>query len=778
MNFPLTEVEKDQIIPLIDGDKYTNLISYNRYPIRFILLNSFKDLRDVIGLLIKEVGIFELSEIDIFKSNSDSWLTINSVINNIRNLDQRKSFIVPSISEFARFLTDDEFFSLFSSLMDIENTECHYQRRIYVPIVGISQRFMITFWNRYHRKSEFTPIWKVIGNTEKYTLYFVGLKLDFYPDFLTVILSNKDFLNLWKKENLSERIICTSEILNYYSNKMVSDELFNVIKIDNIRDYLSEIYRFRVPFAYNKQDERFWKHLLNETASRKTNNFFEFVEDYLNVKKLEEENVLSLWFKYNTEFSRWLIKNYFTCKLVNEDKYIDKVLSPINTYDNISILKSYYLSVFEEKPTLQLLEERRKVIKRFAEESSLDLSFIDEYLKNKIEELKPEDAVKYVTCTTLFEKEWVIRNINLIENLEDVYPELSYYLRDVNYLNLHPEQLWIKEYFREYRSSRLKNSPTEKLLNILNDKNANSSAFYKWYYSFSKVEDFLKEDFEKIWIDALSLEFLPFIVNLLTKKDFCVDFNVAVAKLPTTTEFNKLENVERISDLDDFIHSQLKYKYPENLIRELEIIKKIIDKISSFKDKFLIFSDHGFTSFANRVFQGRSLPKIKVSEGEDRYGILEEEISIVSDNEDFIIYKKEESGSNEKYLIASKYNSFSYFSSPETHGGATPEEVLIPIIYATKVPFVVISYEIELFNDILTLRNPILKFSVRPNPKTSIIVKHKNVELATFSSIEDVYELNLSRFKQGEYTFTFVIDDFKAEKRITIKGGSIERDIL
>ncbi len=779
MNPYPTEVNKKEFFPLIEEDRYTNLPSYNRYPIRFILLSSFKDLREIVKLLIKKADIFELTESNVFKNNSDSWLTVTSIINNIKNLDQKRSFIIPSISEFARFLANDEFLSLFSSFMDIENPEQYFYRRIYIPLVGINQKFMLTFWDRYHRRSEFIPIWKVIGNTEKYSLYFVNFNLESHPSFLTIISSSKDFLNLWKEEDLSERIICTSNILNYYSNKIVGDELFNIVRVDNIRDYLSEIYKFKVPFSYNVQEERFWKCLINEITNSKASNFFEFTEDYFNIKKLDEENILSLWFRYDTEFHRWLIKNYFDYKLAKRNTYINKVLSSTNTYDNIDILKNYYLKIFEEKPNPKLIEERRRVIKEFVRERSLDLSFIDEYLKNKIESLEPKEALHYITCTTLYEKEWTIKNIDIIKNLEELYPELNYYLRDISYSNLKTDQLWIKEYFKEYRTSRIKNSPTERLLNILNEKNASSSTFYKWYYSFGKVEDFLKEGFERIWIDALSLEFLPFIVNLLTAKGFYVDFNIAVAKLPTSTEFNKLEDVDRLSELDDFIHSQSIYKYPEDLIRELEIIEKIIKKIISLKDRFLIFSDHGFTSFANRKFQEGRLPLIKVSEREGRYGVLDGDISIFSDSdEDYIIYQREELEKNERYLIALRYDSFSYLSSPETHGGATPEETLVPIIYASKIPLEEVFYEVKLLNDVLTVRDPVLNFSVYPRPKTSIMVKSENKELAVFSSIEDIYKLNLSKLKPGEYILTFTIGNFKIDKNVIIKGGSIERDLL
>jgi len=44
---------------------------------------------------------------------------------------------------------------------------------------------------------------------------------------------------------------------------------------------------------------------------------------------------------------------------------------------------------------------------------------------------------------------------------------------------------------------------------------------------------------------------------------------------------------------------------------------------------------------------------------------------------DFFIYISEE---QKKYLIATKYKFFAEASVREIHGGATPEEVLVPVI--------------------------------------------------------------------------------------------------
>ena len=153
--------------------------------------------------------------------------------------------------------------------------------------------------------------------------------------------------------------------------------------------------------------------------------------------------------------------------------------------------------------------------------------------------------------------------------------------------------------------------------------------------------------------------------------------------MPSTTGFNTFEGVERISDLDDFIHNQYSYSYPDNLIREIDIIKSIVDKIIKTKESVLIFSDHGFTAFANTKFNGKKILGLKFAEREGRYAEITDKKNMLVEDEDFFVLLFRRGGRNILYLL--NINSSQKHLCRETHGGATPEEVLVPVIYASKV---------------------------------------------------------------------------------------------
>jgi hypothetical protein len=770
----------EDLINTINQEKRSVKPSHKRYPIRFLLLNNYKDLRYLINNL--QIEILSLSDLEVFKKDPDSWITKSEIINLLKNLNPGKDFIVLSISEFVRFLSDDEFYSIMSSFMEIENTKDNPNRRIYIPLVGITNKFINIFWEKYHRRQEIEAFWKIKSEEEKYNIYFVNFLDNVEVENYHIIKNSKEFLNIWKEElPKSSNILCISKTLNLYSDKIFSDEIFNIFKIKNFKEYLKLILNIHIPFEYDERDKTFWNKLLPKISKKRAFNFYEFVEDFINVKRVDPINFLNLWFK-NEDFGCWLLKNYIISKKEYENTYVLKVLNSVEGYEKEEILYKYYSIIFDEKiPKKELLEERRKTLINLLEEKkdwNLNFTKIDKFLEEKSKELPPDKFKIYLTGTTLYEKKWIIENIEKIENLTDLYPELAHYLNDVNYKNITPEQSWIVEYFKEYRFSRLKDTPNEKLLETLNEKNKNEESFYNWYYSFKKVDYYLKNDLKKFWIDALSLEFLPLIVRLLEEKGYNVDFDIAVSNLPTTTEFNKFEGIERIDDLDNFIHDRPTKTAFLKLIQEIEIVKKIIEKILIKDEKeFIIISDHGFTAFANKNIQKQKIPHFKVIESNVRYGILEKNIEL-NIKEDLITHKAD---NRSVYVIALKYTSFSYPSSLETHGGATPEEVLVPVIYAYKTTAedIEFPYEIEIINPEISIRNPILYFRIIPKPTLQIVVKYKGKSLQTFYVKEkNYYQIDLSDFNPGSYELIFLIGNHEKKEKIIIKGGIKEQELL
>jgi hypothetical protein len=777
----------DELLKIIESDKKTSSISHRRYPVRFILLNNYQDLISLIDKIPSNfnIEILQLTDLDIFKYYDDAWITVNDIIFMINELDPQKDYLILSVSEYCKFLSDDSFYSLLVSIMNIENSENNLERRIYIPLVGIKNRFEKIFFDKYPRRREIKPYWNLEGETKTNNLYFVNFIENVDLPNTLIIETSKDFLNIWKQDlNNYSNIVCTSKTLNLYSKDIISDNTFNVYKIKNYKEYLKHLLNINIPIEYKEEEKSNWEKLWELLQNKKFTNFYELTEELLNVKKIAVTNLLNLWFKHN-EFHSWLLKNYIINKDEYKETYALKVLKSLESYEIKDILTKYYVLIFDDiNPNNVILEERRKTLKNLLIEEKHNIepiiSEIDNLLLQKSKNLSPDKFIIYLTGTTAFEKAWIIQNYDKLENLKELYPELFYYLtKGVDITNLKLDQSWILEYFKEYRISRLKNQPTKPLLEILNEKNKDENTFFEWYSSFTKISNYkIEEGYDKFWIDALSLEFLPLIAGILEEKGYKIEAHIAVANLPTTTERNKFEGIERIDELDKFIHEKQDSNIYPKLIQEIEIIKKTIEKILLIgKEKFVILSDHGFNAFANKKFQAQKLPEFKVKESEIRYTILEKNTDLKV-KEDVVQYEADD----KKYVIALKYTSFSFPQSPEIHGGATPEEVLVPIIYASKqiakerkVP-----YMINITNKEINIRNPILIFNITPIPETEIIIKYKGeIFEPIYSEEEKCYKINLNKLKKaGVYELTFSIGDFEEKHKITIKGGMEEKELL
>ena len=127
----------DELKNSVQNDLKDFNISANRFPIRYIFLNSHEEMKEIIDLLIDNVTLIELSS---FLYSNDSWLTPDQVINEINKLTD-SSIIVP-LSEYIRFLNDEQFSKIFNALSEIENRNL----RLYIPLVGLWDRFEDLFW--------------------------------------------------------------------------------------------------------------------------------------------------------------------------------------------------------------------------------------------------------------------------------------------------------------------------------------------------------------------------------------------------------------------------------------------------------------------------------------------------------------------------------------------------------------------------------------------------------------------------------------------------------
>ncbi|MEW6528077.1 MAG: hypothetical protein AB1444_15580 [Spirochaetota bacterium] len=208
---------------------------YTRFPVRFIFLNDYSQIKALLDYYeTSNVIIKDLTrEIEIFQQNNDAWITINDILRiiNIIKSSGEISFAIILLSEIVRFYKDNEFYSLFQSLLEIENSSNENLRRIYIPLVGIKARFDAIFWNKYIRKKEWDPLWEVNSNEKNYNLFLTDMQYDFKSfDNITLINNSLEYLNLYKKDYLNEKLIVTSNTINSLYANSIDYGIFQVKK--------------------------------------------------------------------------------------------------------------------------------------------------------------------------------------------------------------------------------------------------------------------------------------------------------------------------------------------------------------------------------------------------------------------------------------------------------------------------------------------------------------------------------------------------------------------
>ena len=346
-------------------------------------------------------------------------------------------------------------------------------------------------------------------------------------------------------------------------------------------------------------------------------------------------------------------------------------------------------------------------------------------------------AVFYLTDSTEDEKYTFMRLVagydwtdeELLNAVEHGFPELALYMKDFVFDLLNtklPEQdaefrNVLTAYFQRYKIQKIKNHIEDAFLEQVNQF-ALDRPFYKIQPRSSIVNKLDREKTQAYFFDALGVEYLSYIQAKCKEYGLIYDIRIGHCELPSITgknkEFQKYFETRDISDLDELKHHSQEYdyqkcEYPTHVFRELEIINEELRKIRSFLiqnkntvDKAVILSDHGASRLAV-IYKQENQSLLEMEEKGQHSGRC-----CPCEEDPHIPQAAYEDG----YAVLANYERFrgSRKANVEVHGGASLEEVLVPIITIALKPdnvqyyFVdsVVKYkmnqptEIELFSNV------------------------------------------------------------------------------
>ena len=309
------------------------------------------------------------------------------------------------------------------------------------------------------------------------------------------------------------------------------------------------------------------------------------------------------------------------------------------------------------------------------------------YLTKYLERLKNfPDSLKYLTDNTADERRAMIEAVQGKEKIPEVfkknYPAMNDYLTDYDF-----DDEEITNYFRRYKKIKLCNVDDENFKNLV-CKLALTRP-YNRFETRQKILDKADSTAKLYWLDALGVEFLGYISARATQAELLVTIKVARADLPTLTSQNKNfyddwhgDKFDKNQRLDDLKHSPEKFDTdgkcspPTYIDDELKIIDNVITEIKNslinhHAEKIILTSDHGASRLA--VMFGRE-NKFKLNSAGEHGGRCCP-INTMDEKPDCAT---EENG----WWVLANYDRFigGRLSSVEVHGGATLEEILIPVI--------------------------------------------------------------------------------------------------
>jgi len=763
----------EKLLEIIESDKIKIDRSSGRYSTRVIFLDNFSRFNELINSL--KVEKIDLSEL---LSAPNKWFTADDLINLIQN--RKESAVIFPLSEILRFYPENKLQSFLTSIFETQNDKNELSKRIFIPLVGLYEKFSENFWDKFHRQKEGAPVWRLQSNDVHTKVKIFKLNTEIKTN-IKLISNNKEWLDYWKSEILTP-VINTSSSLNRRWNNFLSDDCFESKILNNIADFLNDIYSLNIKYDYVKHEKEFWGKLLNLYEQKKSDCSMSFVQlllSHFNINDFETLTVENIFLLYleSDKFEKWLIKLYICSKNISNN-YLKKIILECYEYNNLEVISKLYFNILNVKSEIsENILQRNCLIEAIYENyASLINELISKFLE-KVSDYEGNDSLKYLTGHTFEEQRYIfnsIQNMDEKAKMQIVNTKLSSGAKYLDWSTVTHQynksyENWIFEYFEKYNKTKFNNKPSDEFEKLFNKVNKNSDSFFKWYYNFEELPQI--SDGFVIQIDALGVEWLSYLIYIINKygKEYnkeITSVSIHRSNLPTITKNNKIINAKYIQDLDLLLHDSKGYKFPDTLIKQLKLIRDIVTNILKIPEsKIYLTADHGATCHCLKQFGRIKKYDFENNEHEGRY--LQNSANLI-ENESFI-------KTNNCY-IGLKHDSLNSLPRREVHGGATPEEVLVPLIVIENVENVIV-YQFEVINKLIQYNSKKISIKIHPIPKKNPVIA---INSTIFSpTLQDgLYVFDVSELSPNKYNGKCIINNQEFSFKFEISGGMKEEDLF
>ena len=388
------------------------------------------------------------------------------------------------------------------------------------------------------------------------------------------------------------------------------------------------------------------------------------------------------------EYKNWLAFLYLKQNEEHlQNGYLQLVVHETNNYEDLKRDLLIRITKFSHTDPrfAELYAERKKLLKDFPEE--------DIAIFMRENEVDCDESIYRYTDNTLLEKKAIVKWVSkygVTDVLANVYPALDAYLK--KYIFECPVLAdELTEYFDAYKLQKVTNHISEEFICLV-EKYASDISYARLPTRDNAIKSITdKKNSYLYWIDALGVEYLSYIAALAKKKGLSIHVDIVRSDLPTITAMNKAfydqwDGGKKYKEdrLDDIKHKDkggyffTKDEAPIYIPAELQVIEDAINKaamelIMHHCKSFIIASDHGASRLAVIKKQESLYETETQGEHSGRCCKFFEGCDVP--------YKIEENG----YIVLSDYGRFrgSRCANVEVHGGASLEEIVVPVITLT-----------------------------------------------------------------------------------------------
>lgn len=658
----------------------------NRFVARVFFVNNLGTYYSFVKTLSEKADITVRLSGERFCKGSDTVPDLKALISFLDE-NKDKDILIPHLAEYLRIGEVIE--KNTACLYSILNRHVHSKKRVWIPLFLAEGLFQ-----------------SIVGPLDEERFGHSLIEIDDTPvDFSATAYSKvfakqkgivnavgiREWLSLWDDQNIKTGMsFATRQIKQItptngdYTLKTVADPY------EYIKDALVDE---NAKLTQNLGTDEQWTFLIPFIAPNITMD--EVIPRALNMYFFDPEPIIGNWNSL-TENDKWAFNLWYQLGLNKSSDYISFAVEQATKYSDLLIsLECSIIDCQDNSNFDEWVRQREEVLKK-AVYHAPSRTFMEKF--NQIADTRIK--LKILTGKTHEERAMILELVSQALNdgktindfktlLQEKYPDLLLYLKPSSYLIGE-----VNEYMSSYKSNKISDTFSLQLSNAAGQIDClqfNTRGSILYLLKKSVASPYF------LWFDGLGIEWIDMLLEKIKRVDSTVVLSkaeIGTAVLPTITKVNmdkadpETISEKKIDDLDTLSHIKDKRdcNYFSIIAKQFELIgtiaHRIVETINSHPDsEVIVTADHGMSRMAAKGFhltQGVNPPlKVEVF-NHGRYCELPSETTPIS------VSNTKKDG---KIVAFCTHNHFTFsgYAPGEVHGGATPEELLVPVLHFAKV---------------------------------------------------------------------------------------------